>query len=381
MGPSSDGTPRRAQTRRQPPGIPGTQGARGGGSTAVIRLRHPLCCWLLVVAAATAVPLAAAEKGTYSGAEHSEIPTWFKQSFLDFDEDVQEAAREGRRIMLYFHQDGCPYCSRLVTENFQDPDLVATMQQHLQAIAINMWGDREVVTMDGTPYTEKTLAEALRVNYTPTLIFLDERGQVALRLNGYYPPEHFRLALDYVSGHREKETGFHEYVRARSPAAAGGTLHTEPFFLPPPFALARNAVPADRPLAVFFERRHCANCDILHQKILADPPTRELVTRFETVQLDMDADTPVITPDGSKTTARDWARELDLGYAPAIVFFDREGQEVMRIDAFLKTFHVQSIFDYVLQEAYLQEPSFQRFISARAERLVEEGVDVDIFAY
>jgi thioredoxin-related protein len=347
----------------------------------VNHLRHPLCCWLLVVAAATAVPLAATEKGTYSGAEHSEIPSWFKQSFLDFDEDVQEAAREGRRIMLYFHQDGCPYCSRLVTENFQDPDIVATMQQHLQAIAINMWGDREVVTMDGTPYTEKTLAEALRVNYTPTLIFLDERGQVALRLNGYYPPEHFRLALDYVSSHREKETGFHEYVRARSPAATGDTLHPEPFFLSPPFALARNVVPAERPLAVFFERRHCANCDILHQKILADPPTRELVTRFETVQLDMDADTPVITPDGSKTTARDWARELDLGYAPAIVFFDRKGQEVMRIDAFLKTFHVQSIFDYVLQEAYLQEPSFQRFISARAERLVEEGVDVDIFAY
>jgi hypothetical protein len=28
----------------------------------------------------------------------------------------------------------------------------------------------------------------------------------------------------------------------------------------------------------------------------------------------------------------------------------------MRIDAFLKTFHVQSVFDYVLQEAYLTSP-------------------------
>lgn len=342
--------------------------------------------WLVQLALLFALHTATAaddttEQGAYSGAALSEIPSWFKVSFLDFDEDVQDAARQNRRVMLYFHQDGCPYCNRLVTENFTDPDIVATMQQHLEAIAINMWGDREVITMDGTPYTEKALAAALRVNYTPTLIFLDEQGRVALRLNGYYPTEQFRLALEYVSGHKEKETGFHEYVAANLPTPAGGTLNPEPFFLPPPYALARNVVPAERPLAVFFERRHCADCDILHQKILTDPPTRELVTRFETVQLDVDADTPVITPTGHRTTAREWARELELGYAPAIVFFDRHGKEVMRIDAFLKTFHVQSIFDYVLQEAYLQEPSFQRFISERAERLVEEGVDVDIFGY
>jgi thioredoxin-related protein len=94
----------------------------------------------------------------------------------------------------------------------------------------------------------------------------------------------------------------------------------------------------------------------------------------------MAADTPVITPGGQRTTASDWAGDLDLGYAPSIVFFDRQGKEVMRIDAFFKTFHVQSVFDYVLQEAYLTEPSFQRFISARAERLREEGIDVDIWS-
>lgn len=323
---------------------------------------------------------ATSEKGRYIGAEISEHPAWFKDSFLDFEEDVQEAASMNKRVMLYFYQDGCPYCSKLIKDNFSQQDIVETMQTSLESIAINMWGDREIVTIDGKPYTEKTLAAALHVNYTPTLIFLDEQGKVALRLNGYYPPDEFRLALEYVAGHKETEAGFHDYMAKRADAAAG-KLHTEPFFLPPPFALARNAVPADRPLAVFFEQAPCSNCDILHEKILVDPATRKLVEQFENVQLDMHADTPVITPDGKKTTASDWARELGLGYAPSIVFFDKQGREVMRIDAFLKTFHVQSVFDYVLQEAYLEEPSFQRYISARAERLIEEGIDVDIFGY
>jgi thioredoxin-related protein len=335
---------------------------------------------LLVFSLLTGADAAAIEKGRFLGAERSEPPDWFRQSFLDLGEDVREAAASGRRIMLYFHQANCPYCSLLVKENFTRPDIVAAMQRNLDSIAINMWGDREVTATDGRRYTEKSLAAALAVNYTPTLIFLDEQGGVALRLNGYYPPERLRLALEYVAGHKEKDLNFHAYLDAHLAAAGSVGLHAEPFFLPPPYALQRNRLTAARPLAVFFERTECPDCDRLHEKVLADPATRALVGQFEAVQLDAAADTPVITPGGARTTASAWARDLDLGYSPAIVFFDRSGREVMRIDAFLKTFHIQSVFDYVLREAYLTEPSFQRFISARAERLREEGYDVDIWS-
>ena len=345
-----------------------------------IRILLNRCLLVLFLGLLTGALAGAEEKGRFLGAEESEPPAWFSQSFLDLDEDVRAAAADQKRVMLYFHQANCPYCSLLVKNNFTRPDIVATMQDNLDAIAINMWGDREVIATDGTRYTEKSLAAALRVNYTPTLIFFDEQGDVALRLNGYYPPERFRLALDYVDGHMEKKLAFHEYLATRLTAAKTGGLHAEPFFLSPPYALARNRINATRPLAVFFEQADCPDCDRLHEQILADPDTRALVEQLETVQLDMASDTPVITPGGERTTAKAWARDLDLGYAPSIVFFDRQGQEVMRIDAFLKTFHVQSVFDYVLQEAYLTEPSFQRFISARAERLREEGIDVDIWS-
>ena len=44
-----------------------------------------------------------------------EIPRWFSESFLDFREEVRDAAREGKRVMVYFGQDGCPYCKALMT--------------------------------------------------------------------------------------------------------------------------------------------------------------------------------------------------------------------------------------------------------------------------
>jgi thioredoxin-related protein len=43
--------------------------------------------------------------------------------------------------MIYFHQNGCPYCAKLVKDNFHDKKLVAKLQKDFDVIEINMWGD------------------------------------------------------------------------------------------------------------------------------------------------------------------------------------------------------------------------------------------------
>jgi len=105
------------------------------------------------------------------------------------------------------------------------------------------------------------------------------------------------------------------------------------------------------------------------------------VRQASNVQFNVASAQGLTTPDGRQMTVGQWARELGIAYTPSLVFFDTDGKEVMRIDAFLKTFHFQSVYAYVLEQAYLEEPSFQRFISARAEHLREAGYDTDIWGY
>ena len=140
-------------------------------------------------------PALAAEPAVAQGpSPHAiDIPPWFKDSFLNFKVDIQEATTAKKRTMLYFGQDGCPYCIQLMQVNFSQKDIVAKMQQHIEAIALNMWGDRETIWLDGKPRTEKELAAFLRVQFTPTLLFLDETGNVVLRINGYYSPHKFTI--------------------------------------------------------------------------------------------------------------------------------------------------------------------------------------------
>jgi len=89
----------------------------------------------------------------------------------------------------------------------------------------------------------------------------------------------------------------------------------------------------------------------------------------------------ITTPQGKRMPVRDWVRELGVNYAPGIVLFDPAGKEVIRWESSFRVFHTLGMFDYIVSGEYHREPSFQRFLSARAEHLRETGRDVNIWRY
>jgi len=345
---------------------------------------HRIACYLLAMPLLLLLDAAQAEQeappvGLEAGMVnpgYQEKPDWFVNSFLDIREDVSEAAASGRRVLLYFYQDGCPYCKKLLDTNLSLKDTEARMREHFAVIAINMWGDREVTGFDGGLTTEKAFAKSLRVMFTPTLLFLDEAGNVVLRVNGYYPPHKFNAALEYAASHDGKDPDFRSWLAAQAPAPASGVLHRDPAWLSPEADLAVR--PGGRPLLVMFEQQDCAPCDELHLDILKRPESREQLARFDVVLLDMWSQAPVARPDGKRSSVAGWARELNLQYAPSLVFFDASGREVFRTEAWLRSFHIQSAMDYVASGSYLEQPAFQRYLSARADALEAQGIHVDL---
>ena len=322
--------------------------------------------------------LASEATGAFLGAKDTEHPDWFKESFLDFEDDIDEAAAEDKRLVLYFYQAGCPYCNALIEHNFTQRDIVETMQSHFTVVSINMWGDREVVQVGGRSFTEKTLAAALSVNFTPTLLFFDENKKVILRLNGYYPPEDFRLALDWAKSSSPAEGAFSDYLAATQTSAANPTLNNQTFFAPLPEAWDA----ASRPFtAVYFEQTNCRQCDIMHQQVLSQPVVRTQIDKMHNVQLDIWSSTPITLPDGRQIESRAWAKEMGVKFSPTIIFFDSLGKEVLRMEGAFKSFHTHGIFRYVNDRAYEQQPSFQRYLGDLAEHYREQGLDVNIWSY
>ncbi|HSW24579.1 MAG TPA: thioredoxin fold domain-containing protein, partial [Burkholderiaceae bacterium] len=110
-----------------------------------------------------------------------DIPPWFTQSFLDLPDELQAATQEKKRLLLYFGQDGCPYCRRLMEANFSQRAIVDKTRTNFRAIALDIWGDLDVTWTDGRRSTEKELAKQLKVQFTPTLLLLDEQGRIDVR--------------------------------------------------------------------------------------------------------------------------------------------------------------------------------------------------------
>jgi thioredoxin-related protein len=304
-----------------------------------------------------------------------EPPAWFAESLLFIKEDAADAAKEGKRVMLYFGQDGCPYCKQLMEVNFRQARIVDRMKKGFVAIALNIWGDREVTWTDGRTLTEKQLTAALKVQFTPTLLFLDETGGIALRVNGYLPPERFESALDYVSGRMEGKVAFADFQKTG--VAANPQLNEQAFFMKPPYDLRRK--PGGKPLAVLFETPHCAGCDELHRDGFTRKEVLDQVQRFDFARISTLSAESIVAPGGQPIRATDWAAALKLTYVPSMVFFDDRGREVFRLEAYTRPFHLAGSLQYVASGAYRSEPSFQRFLQAEADRRRTRGEAVDLW--
>ena len=157
------------------------------------------------------------------------VPAWFKMSFLDLRDDLKEASAAQRQVMLYFGQNGCSYCKRLMEVNFRDPAIVAKTRGHFDVIEINIVGSRDVTWIDGSVQNEKSFARSMKVGYTPTLIVLDGRGGIVTRMNGYLAPPAFSAALDYViDGTYRREPDLQRYLKSRGDAVAASGTRVDP---------------------------------------------------------------------------------------------------------------------------------------------------------
>jgi thioredoxin-related protein len=302
-----------------------------------------------------------------------EHPDWFKEGVLALPSDLEEAITGGKQgLIVYFGQKHCAYCHKLLSENFGLPDVLEYTQRHFDLVSIDIWGGEELTTLDGEVLTEREFALREDANFTPSLLFYDGQGQLALKLRGYYPPYQFRAALEYVAdAHYRRET-FREYLARGDDRMVfePGDLNEQFFFARPPHNLDRR-FPSQRPLAVFFEQGDCHACDVLHGQALQEPAIVRYFADFDSVQLDIWSDMPVVTPAGKGTTARKWAAELGLFYAPSILFFDERGKELLRVDSVVGFYRLGNVLNYISSRAYLTESFGEWRLSSRLAPRIE----------
>jgi len=295
------------------------------------------------------------------------FPQWFQPSFLDYRDDLEEAVDSGKQgILLFLSTRRCSYCKAFIDNVLGQPEMRQRVQQSFNVYGLEIFDDAEMV--DPSTGNQLPVREFVTVNkasFTPTLIFYGAGGNKLLKIVGYYPAEKFGRVLDYLEGQHYQTEPLRTYMArtAPSPVTDKATLTVDhALFSRPPYMLDRSVFTAQNPLMVVFETPGCRSCELFHKRVLSDKSVRRLMKEFESVQLDAsDTSSRVKTPDGKVMTPAQWYEELDLSYSPAIIFFDQNGKEAMRLDSETQRFRMEGSLQLVLEGAYREDAQLQRW--------------------
>ena len=300
------------------------------------------------------------------------LPDWFKLSFLDLKDSLEEANANGRGLIIYFERKNCAYCKAQLEINWGTADIVDYTRKHFDVIAIDVKGQKIVTDFNGDTYSEHDYAVKMKTDFTPSFLFFDRNGHSSLKLHGYRPPYQFRAALEFVADdHYHKESLANYMARAENAMSFGQEeLNDNEIFEAKKKItdLDRSRNPDNKPLAIFFEHPKCHACDILHADPMNEPEIISQLMKMRVVQIDTTLNNPVITPSGEKTTNKIWAEQLNLSFAPTIIFFDNNGHQIFRIESVVKFNRLKNVLQYILEDGYKTYPTFHLWREKSYER-------------
>ena len=149
---------------------------------------------------------------------------WFVDSFLEIGDDLEQAARRGKRFAVMWELRGCPYCRETHLVNFARPDIAAFVQGNFDILQLNVVGSRKVTDFDGSELGEKQFAARYGVRFTPTIQFfppsaagLNERDPArreVARIAGYLRPDDFLAMFRYVREEAYRKGSFRDFLRS-----------------------------------------------------------------------------------------------------------------------------------------------------------------------
>ncbi|SMN15191.1 thioredoxin SoxW [uncultured Candidatus Thioglobus sp.] len=310
-----------------------------------------------------------AESGKITGGSQYEIPTWFTNSFLDITEDAEDALDENKTVLLYFHLDGCPYCDAMLAQNFNSGENLEFIKQNFSVIAVNIKGAKEI-TMSETK-TEQELSQLLKVQYTPTIVFIGEDGKQAFRTNGYRNSKEFRSVLEYVASKSYKNNTLSNYIENQKNAS------DYVFFKHDYLQKLTLLQDIDKPVALLFEDKDCSACNDFHQNLINRADVKAELDKFIFVRFDAYSDQQIIDFDGKITSPKQMVKDYDLNYRPGMLLFNK-GENITKIDGKLYSFYFNTVLRYVSGEHYKAHESFSGYLNERQAELLEQGVDISI---
>lgn len=149
-----------------------------------------------------------------------------KIKWMRWEEAVSHIEKQDKKVLLNIYTDWCSWCKRMDTITFDTDPIASYINASFYPIKLNAErkasleykGKTFKFVENGKRGYHQFAAELLRGRMSfPSVVFMDENGQVIQSIVGYKSPEEFERILTYFAEDYYKETPWSTFNREYSP--------------------------------------------------------------------------------------------------------------------------------------------------------------------
>ena len=133
-------------------------------------------------------------------------------SWNDFNSAVNVADNNGKTLFLFFEAEWCGFCKQMRSEIFPLDSVQDKVGEGFVPVAIDIESDEKIVYQN-KEMSQKSFSHQMRIDATPTIMFMSREGEVIGRYRGFADENEFTILLDYIRGGDVDNVNFAEYKK------------------------------------------------------------------------------------------------------------------------------------------------------------------------
>lgn len=124
---------------------------------------------------------------------------------LNINEVEKKAKSENKQMMFFFHIPSCPYCERMLKENFNDKETLSEIKKDFVFVDI-FTGNEGVITYKDFKGSSKEFAKKMKVFTYPTTQFRSASSKLIHEARGYRNTNEYLTEIKYIASRAYKRT-------------------------------------------------------------------------------------------------------------------------------------------------------------------------------
>ena len=135
----------------------------------------------------------------------------FANDIININKKIQQAQKEEKNLMIFFHIPNCPYCKEMLDENFKDEKILKLIKENFIFIDIYTADKKDIILKDFKGQVKEFAKHIGAIAY-PATIFMDTNAKVFYKSIGYRNIQEYIYEITYLTTKSYEKMKLEEFI-------------------------------------------------------------------------------------------------------------------------------------------------------------------------